>query len=101
MSKLLENECLSCSTCESTVKELLFCKGLKEKDSHEGGFPITLRCSRVVCHLCEFCTSCQYDINSLKQSLKSHTNNLNSKNRQRWIDDYSNRLKTRFGINCL
>ena len=98
MSILLENQCLSCSNCDCTVNEFLFCKAIKITDNHLPKY-VTLRCSRVVCHLCEFCTSCQYDINSLKQSLKSHTNNLNSKNRQRWIDDYSNRLKTRFGIN--
>jgi len=86
MSKLLDNECLSCANCKTTVKDLLFCHTLDDVESLK-------RCSSVVCVKCVHCADCLSFIDYNMRKVERMKNNPGLEDEPRYEDNLKNKYR--------
>jgi hypothetical protein len=64
MSELKENEVIYCQNCDTTLKEITFCKSRRKRNGD------LTRCMSVICRDCKYCNYCHQRIHELKYNLR-------------------------------
>ena len=96
MSQILDNESVLCDVCGCKVSNYTFCKTRSLETRAKIHF--MQRCHKIVCHSCEYCTSCDPQVSLMKKAIRSGFLNIDfSDNRIRLQKDIE-RLERDFGV---
>lgn len=94
-----KSEGLLCTSCQCLMLKPTLCKALYHIKYHDLG---SIRCSQIVCPLCQYCTHCSDMIFAAQQSLKKCKNNPNSmgtkENREFEIDRQTKILRNQYRV---